>query len=166
MFRRHYRRAVDTIGGATAELSRAEMRVLDAIDERALVDELVAMIRVPSITGSDAESDLQHWHARELAALGFDVDHWKLDLDQLASHPCHPGTEAVRTEGYGVVGVLGPPGIPALVLQAHVDVVPTGDPAGWRRGDPWSGAIRRKFCRSVSPLRSRSKASASSSVEF
>jgi acetylornithine deacetylase len=134
---------VDTIGGATAELSRAETRVLDAIDERALVDELVAMIRVPSITGSDAESDLQHWHARELAALGLDVDHWKLDLDQLASHPDHPGTEAVRTEGYGVVGVLGPPGIPALVLQAHVDVVPTGDPAGWRDGDPWSGAIRR-----------------------
>ncbi len=134
---------MDTIEQTSAELSRAEVRVLDAIDEPALVDELVAMIRVPSITGSDAESDLQHWHAYELTKLGFDVDHWKLDLPALAAHPEHPGTEARRTEGYGVVGVLGPSAVPALVLQAHVDVVPTGDPTTWYDADPWSGAVRR-----------------------
>jgi acetylornithine deacetylase len=115
--------------------------VLDAIDEQALVDDLVAMIRVPSVTGTDAESDLQHRHADRLAGLGFDVDTWQLDLDQLAAHPDHPGTEAPRTEGYGVVGVLGPAGVPALVLQAHVDVVPTGDLATWVDADPWSGSI-------------------------
>jgi acetylornithine deacetylase len=124
------------------ELSRAERRVLDAIDEQATVDELVGMIRVPSVTGSDAESDLQHWHAMQLETLGFDVDTWKLDLDSLATHPDYPGTEAPRTEGYGVVGVLGPAGVPALVLQGHVDVVPIGDLEKWPDRDPWSGSIR------------------------
>jgi len=127
---------------ASTPLTRAETRVLEAIDEHALVEELVRMIHVPSITGSDAESDLQHWHAAQLAALGFDVDTWKLKLGDLAAHPDYPGTEAPRVEGYGVVGVLGPPGVPALILQAHVDVVPTGDLDRWANRDPWSGAIR------------------------
>ncbi|WP_083587188.1 ArgE/DapE family deacylase [Agrococcus sp. Marseille-P2731] len=121
----------------------AEARVLDAIDVDALVGDLVDLIRVPSVTGSDAESELQHQHARRLATLGFDVDAWKLDLDGLAGHPDFPGTEAPRTEGYGVVGVLGDAGgVPALVLQAHVDVVPTGDLDRWQDRDPFSGAIR------------------------
>jgi acetylornithine deacetylase len=133
---------VETLATAVAPgLSRAERDVLDVIDEQALVDELVELIRVPSVTGSDAESDLQHRHARQLEALGFDVDSWKIDLDQLAARPDHPGTEVPRTEGYGVVGVLGPPGVPVLVLQGHVDVVPTGDLDKWPQRDPWSGSV-------------------------
>lgn len=126
---------------SSPELSPSERRVLEAIDEEALVGSLVDMIRVPSVTGTDAETDLQHRHAAELERLGFDVDAWKLDLADLASHPDHPGTEAPRTEGYGVVGTLGPDGVPALVLQAHVDVVPTGDLDKWGDGNPWSGSI-------------------------
>jgi acetylornithine deacetylase len=123
-------------------LSPVERRVLDALDEEALVGDLVEMIRVPSVTGTDGESDLQHRHAGRLHALGYDVDTWKLDLTELAARPDYPGVEAPRTEGYGVVGVLGPPGLPALVLQGHVDVVPTGDLDKWVDRDPWSGAIR------------------------
>ncbi|HTL40704.1 MAG TPA: ArgE/DapE family deacylase [Pseudolysinimonas sp.] len=126
--------------------SPAEQRVLDAIDDDALVHELVELIRTPSVTGTDAESDLQHRHAEQLRELGFDVDAWKLDLDELYAHPDFPGIEAERHEGYGVVGVLGGQGgsdaEPALVLQGHVDVVPTGDLEKWVDRDPWSGAIR------------------------
>lgn len=122
-------------------MSGAELRVLDALDEDALVTELVDLIRVPSITGSDAESEVQHRSAGQLTRLGFDVDAWKLDLGSLAAHAAYPGTEAARSEGYGVVGVLGPSGTPALVLQGHVDVVPTGDLDQWRDRNPWSGAI-------------------------
>lgn len=127
---------------ATCDLTRAESRVLDAIDEQRLIDDLVTMIRIPSVTGSAAESDLQDWNARELAGLGCHVDHWKLDLEDLAAHPEFPGSEAPREEGYGVVGVLGPARPPALILQGHVDVVPTGDVTRWHHRDPWSGAIR------------------------
>jgi acetylornithine deacetylase len=115
--------------------------VLDAIDERALVADLVATIQVPSVTGSDAESDLQAATARDWATWGLDVDHWQLDLDALAARPDHPGTEAPRTEGWGVVGTLGPGGEPALVLQGHVDVVPSGDLDSWEDRDPWSGRV-------------------------
>jgi len=134
---------VTTVRPDVAALSRSERRVLDALDEHALVEDLVSLIAVPSITGTDAESDLQHQQARQLATLGLDVDIWKLDLEELAAHPDHPGTEAPRAEGYGVVGVLGPSGVPALILQGHVDVVPTGDVAQWIDQNPWSGTIRR-----------------------
>ena len=124
------------------ELSSAEQRVLDALDETALVQELIDLIRVPSVTGTDAESDLQHRFRGQLDELGFEVDAWKLDLEALRAHPDFPGTEAPRVEGYGVVGQLGPSGRPALVLQAHVDVVPTGDLDKWFDRDPFSGLIR------------------------
>ena len=127
---------------ATSDLNGAEARALDAVDEQRLVDDLVTMIRIPSVTGSAAESELQHWHARELGKLGFDVDHWQLDLDDLAAHPEYPGHEAPRDEGYGTVGVFGPAGVPALVLQSHVDVVPTGDLDNWEDRNPWSGAVK------------------------
>ena len=122
------------------ELSDTELRLLDSLDQQALVDDLVHLVRVPSVTGTDAESELQHEQSTMLAALGFAVDAWKLDLDDLRAHPDYPGAEAPRTEGYGVVGTLGD-GQPALVLQGHVDVVPTGDLDKWTDHDPFSGSI-------------------------
>lgn len=124
------------------ELTRAESKVLDSIDEDLLVNTLVKMIQIPSVTGSTAESDIQTWMAAQLTDLGFDVDHWKLDLEELAAHPDFPGIEAERHEGYGVVGVHGPPGIPAIILQGHIDVVPTGDLQNWEDSNPWSGLIK------------------------
>ena len=59
-----------------------ESRVLASIDEDALVSSLVELIRVPSITGTDAESELQHSQARALEELGLDVD---ACLDELIS---------------------------------------------------------------------------------
>ncbi|MBP6997179.1 MAG: ArgE/DapE family deacylase [Phycicoccus sp.] len=123
------------------DLTAVECRVLEAIDEAALVADLVHLVRVPSVTGSDAEADLQHQHGARLAELGFDVDLWDFDLEALTAHPDFPGTEAPRTQGYGLAATLGPWGTPALVLQGHVDVVPTGDVDKWGGGDPWSGAI-------------------------
>jgi acetylornithine deacetylase len=125
-----------------SELTRAEGRILGALDDDAVVRELIDLIRVPSVTGTDAESDLQHRAAGQLDELGFAVDAWKIDLAALRAHPDFPGTEAPRTEGYGVVGTFGGDGIPALVLQSHVDVVPTGDLDKWVDRDPFSGDVR------------------------
>ncbi|MBC7707606.1 ArgE/DapE family deacylase [Polaromonas sp.] len=126
----------------TDQITSAEARVLDAIDEAVLVETLVTMLQIPSVTGTAAESDMQAWQARLLAEIGFEVDHWKLDLDELAVHPDFPGTEAPRTEGYGTVGILGSGKTPALILQGHIDVVPTGDLNNWEDRNPWSGAIK------------------------
>lgn len=124
-----------------SDLSPAEEAVLSAIDETALVQDLIDQIRVPSVTGTDAESDLQHRVASQLRGLGYDVDLWDLDLAALKADADFPGLEASRTEGYGVVGRIGPEGTPALVLQGHVDVVPTGDIDKWIDRDPFSGSV-------------------------
>ncbi|MFB4274634.1 MULTISPECIES: ArgE/DapE family deacylase [unclassified Nonomuraea] len=119
-----------------------EARVLTAIDEPETVNLLAETVRVPSVTGTDAESDLQHRLARLLTEAGMDVDVWKLDLPALTARPGFPGTEAPRTEGYGVAAVTpGGEGPPALALQGHVDVVPTGDLAKWEGSDPFAARI-------------------------
>ncbi|MFC4119218.1 ArgE/DapE family deacylase [Nonomuraea zeae] len=119
----------------------AEARVLNAIDAAETVSLLAETVRVPSVTGTDAESDLQHRFARLLTEAGMDVDVWQLDLADLTARPDFPGTEAPRTEGYGVVAVTQGEGPPALALQGHVDVVPTGDLAKWAGSDPFAARI-------------------------
>jgi acetylornithine deacetylase len=122
-------------------ISAVEARVLDAIDDAVTVSLLAEAVRVPSVTGTDAESELQHWCARLLTEADLDVDIWKLDLGTLKEMAGFPGTEAPRVEGYGVVGVTEGEGEPALILQGHVDVVPTGDPANWQGNDPFTPRI-------------------------
>jgi len=124
-------------------------RVLDELE--ALVPDLVAdigaLVRIPSVSGSDAENVAQADMARRYRESGLDVDHWSIDLDRLRADPDHPGEEVARTEAWGVVGRLpGAGGGPALMLNGHVDVVPTGDPAAWEAppfaGDVVDGVIR------------------------
>lgn len=126
----------------TKTLSDVEARALEAVDDARTVQLLTDLVRIPSITGSDAESDLQNRCAGLLREAGLDVDHWRLDLDALRADPRFPGTEAPRLEGHGVVGTTPGEGDPALVLQGHVDVVPTGDPAKWEGQDPFGARIR------------------------
>ena len=71
---------------APAPLTDTERSVLDAVHDLARRGErrdLAALIRIPSLTGSDAESDAQAWTAARLERLGLDVDHWQLDVEEL-----------------------------------------------------------------------------------
>ena len=69
------------------DLTPAQRRVVDAVDEAELVATLVELVRVPSVTGTDAESDLQHTVARWCEEAGLEVDTWALDLDALRADP-------------------------------------------------------------------------------
>src|SRR5690606_41252760 len=120
-----------------------ETRVLDAIDETEAVNLLAETVRVPSITGTAAESELQHRLAALLTESGMDVDLWRLDLDDLCERDGFPGTEAPRTDGYGLVGVMRGDGGPALALQGPADVVPSGDLATWEDSDPSAARATR-----------------------
>src|SRR3978361_929813 len=125
-----------------SRLTALEARALDAVDRDGLAASLTELLAVPSVTGSDAEADVQHLLAKQLTALGLDVDLWPLDLPALTAAPGFPGTEAARTEAWGLVGTAhGDGDRPALVLQGHVDVVPPGDPARWRN-DPFEPTWR------------------------
>lgn len=124
----------------TPDLTPAETRALAHVDERELVESLAELVAVPSVSGSDAECDVQQLLAKQVRELDLDVDLWPLDLPVLTAHPDFPGWEAPRTEGWGLVASTGP-GTPELVLQGHVDVVPAGDRASWR-SDPFHATVR------------------------
>lgn len=108
--------------------------VLDAVD--GLHDGMLGLIgdlvRVPSISGTDAENEAQAFLVPVLERAGLDVDHWRIDLEALGTDPDFPGMEVARDEAWGLVGRRSGVGDgPSLMLNGHVDVVPTGDPDAW-----------------------------------
>jgi acetylornithine deacetylase len=123
------------------ELTAPERAALDAIDPAAIATMLTELVRIPSITGSAAEADAQHWVAAHLNDAGLDVDLWSMDLPSLRAQSSFPGTEAPRDEAWGLVGLTPESDGPTVILQGHVDVVPVGDVAQWPHGDPFSGRI-------------------------
>lgn len=117
-------------------MSEVEAAALAAVDEAAIGRLLLELLEVPSVTGSAAESELQHVLAGHLERADLDVDLWSMNLPELRAHPDFPGGEAPRTEAWGLVGRRTGGDGPTLILQGHVDVVPPGDPAQWA-GDPF-----------------------------
>ncbi|TCO45648.1 acetylornithine deacetylase [Kribbella antiqua] len=111
---------------------------MTAIDDARVIEDLRELVRIPSVDGTAAESDVQEWCARRLTELGLAVDHWQIDLPTVTADPEFPGMEVERDEAWGCVGVLGGSTTPGLILNGHVDVVPAG---GWPGGDPFSARI-------------------------
>ncbi len=125
----------------TSDLTAEEAAALAAIDEEALARTLLELLAVPSVTGTAAESELQHQLASRLDPLGLEVDLWSMDLPALRAHSDFPGTEAPRDEGWGLVATTPDGGDgPTMILQGHVDVVPPGDLARWV-GDPFTPRV-------------------------
>lgn len=124
---------------AIVTVSDVEAAALAAVDEAAVGRTLLELLAVPSVTGSAAESELQHVLAGHLRRLGLDVDLWSMDLPALRADPAFPGSEAPRDEAWGLVGCSAGDG-PTLALQGHVDVVPPGDRSRWT-GDPFAPRV-------------------------
>lgn len=112
-------------------------RVLVAVDR--LKDELIAAVsaavRIPSINPTypgevydevvGGEGEVSRYMAGLYERIGCAVDLF-----------------AVEPRRENAVGVLkGVGGGRSLIFNGHVDVVPTGDPAAWASGDPFSGRI-------------------------
>ncbi len=119
-------------------LSTDERRVLDLVDSDAIIASLSALVAIPSVDGSSAEADVQHWCAERLRDLGMDVDVWDIDVEAWQTDPDFPGMEVERRRAVGCVGVLGSTDLtPALALYGHTDVVPPGDLDQWPGRDPF-----------------------------
>src|SRR5262245_7187878 len=106
-----------------------------------MVADLRALVRIPSITGS--EEDVARWAADALTTLGLDVELGEPDVAVIRADPDWTGEEMPRTSLPVVIGRAGRAGGggPRIVLSGHLDVVPPGDPATWTV-DPWAGEIR------------------------
>jgi acetylornithine deacetylase len=119
-------------------------RVLDQLEELLpeMVNMAVEVVRTPSVSGTDGENEAQAEIAARMRRDGLDVDHWEIDLPATIAHPDFPGMEVARTAAWGLVGRLPGSGDGAtLMLNGHIDVVPTGDPGAWST-DPFGGEIR------------------------
>ena len=122
-------------------------RVLGYLDEHhsEIVADLVDLVRIPSISGTDEENEIQHQLAGRLSELGLEVDSWEIPLAETLAAEDFPGVEVERTEGWGTVGRLPGDGDGrgrSLMLNAHVDVVPPGDLGTWGEAGPFGAAIR------------------------
>ena len=106
------------------------------IDVDLIRRDLAQLVSIDSVGGSEGEVMAQRWSAATLQGLRLDVDLWRIDLDEMRADPDYPGEEVEREEAWGCVGVSGE-GTPALVLNGHLDVVPSGDPESWTGADPW-----------------------------
>jgi acetylornithine deacetylase len=107
------------------------------IDTGALIDDLQAFVRCPSVTGD--ERAMAELFAARAEALGLEAEVVEFDLDELRSHPRYPGEEAPRTELVAAVASRrgSDPNAPRLAFNGHIDVVNEGGEE-WTHG-PWSG---------------------------
>jgi acetylornithine deacetylase len=102
-----------------------------------LVDDLAALVRVPSFTGDELGA---FEVCRDIATrLGLQAEIVEHDLAALRAHPDHPGEEAPRAALHGLT-VTRPGNTKRLALNGHVDVVGVGTEA-WQHADPFSAAV-------------------------
>lgn len=110
-------------------------RILAAVD--AGFSEQIAftqdLIRFPSVRG--AEHACQDFVFRALRSRGYAVDRFPMDREAIAGHPGGGPWSATHSDAPIVVGIHHPRAEEgrSLILQAHVDVVPTGPADIWAR---------------------------------
>ncbi|MDJ1159183.1 ArgE/DapE family deacylase [Chelatococcus sp. SYSU_G07232] len=89
------------------------------------------MIRFPSVRG--AEHAVQDFVFRALKGRGYAMDRFAMDREAIAQHPGGSPWSQAHSEAPIVVGIHRPRAETgrSLILQAHVDVVPTGPAEMW-----------------------------------
>ena len=111
-----------------------------AVDRVWLIDDLRALVRIPSVTGS--EEPVADRLVEMLGTIpGVAVGLLSADPVEIRSDPDWPGEEMPRATLPIVIARAGRTGGRRIVLVGHTDVVPPGDPGTWTV-DPWAGDIR------------------------
>jgi len=127
----------------TKQLPAAEVdRILTAVDQGfdKQVQLLSELVRIPSQRGGEAEA--QEFMATQYDARGYEVDHWKIDVEAIRSLPGFSPVAVSYDDAYNVVGThksrtkTGK----SLILNGHIDVVPVGPLSQWTK-DPYGAEI-------------------------
>lgn len=91
------------------------------------------LVRQASTRGSEAGA--QDLMEQALRARGYAVDRWQLDPAAIAAHPGASPVDVSYAQASNVVGTLEPEGAAtgrSLLINGHVDVVPTGPVDMWQ----------------------------------
>ncbi len=117
-------------GSPGASLSDRERALIAAVDPARVEADLRAVVAVPSVTGD--EGPVQDLMAALMAEAGLAVERVETDPAALATDPDFPGVEMPRDRLPVVAGrIRGARPGPRMLIVAHVDVVPPGDPSTW-----------------------------------
>ncbi len=115
--------------------------ILDAVDRRfgtqlAFTKEMIAL---DSTRGKESQAQACFYDA--LAARGYAMDRWSIDVAAIESHPGFSPVKVSYEDAINVVGTHQPDIEKgrSLILNGHVDVVPTGPLDMWSRPpfEPW-----------------------------
>lgn len=90
-----------------------------------------ALIRFPSTRGN--EQTAQDFMAAQMRRRGLDVDRFRIDLDQIRHRPGFSPAHVRYDNAFNVVGThrAEAPAGRSLILNGHIDVVPTGPLDMW-----------------------------------
>jgi acetylornithine deacetylase len=123
-------------------------KIAAAVDSKRdeLATFLQRLVQIPSLPGHEQKA--QHFVADKLRSLGLGVDVVRSELNDVEDHPAFCDDGVPFRERLNVVGLWPGTGHSAggssprsLILNGHMDVVPTGSEALWS-DSPWSGALR------------------------
>jgi acetylornithine deacetylase len=120
----------------------SEGRILRSVD--ALFDKqlefLADLIRIPSQRGK--ESEAQRFMAEAYEACGYSVDIWRIDVDDIRDLPGFSPVSISYDDAFNVVATHMPMGSGgrSLILNGHIDVVPTGPADRWTH-DPYDPVV-------------------------
>ncbi|GAB3564539.1 ArgE/DapE family deacylase [Spelaeicoccus albus] len=121
---------------------QTKLRILQAVDDRfdAQLAFTQRLVREPSVRGE--ETSIQELMAEEFTERGFDTDSWTINVDDISAHPGFGPVTVSYDNAVNVVGTYRPDSEDgrSLILNGHVDVVPTGPEQTWARS-PWEPAI-------------------------
>lgn len=92
-----------------------------------------ALTRFPSLRGQ--EHTAQDFLFQELRGRGYAMDRWAVDVDDICDHPGFSPVTVDYTNAINVVGTMRPETETgrSLILNGHMDVVPTGPAEMWAR---------------------------------
>ena len=126
-----------------AVLDAVERAVLEHIDADRVVALTSALIAEPSLSGEELGG--QRLAAQQFADAGLQVETFDADLDTLRAHAAY-SAEVERDRVQGVLGRTGQgrsaaDGGGSLLIDGHIDVVPTGEPGDWTSG-PFDPEVR------------------------
>jgi len=121
-----------------------QYQIQNAVDQ--LFDQQVGLlrdlVRIPSLRGQEAPC--QDLMAATMRQMGYEVDQWQLDVADLQHHSgFSPVLYTTYERAYNVVGTHRPRQQQgrSLILQGHVDVVPTGPVEQWT-SPPFAPTVR------------------------
>jgi acetylornithine deacetylase len=116
-------------------LSKADRdRILAAVDKafEAQVAFLSDLVRCVSLRGQEAE--VQTLVEAALLERGYDVHRQMIDATLIGRHPAFSPATISYENSWNVIATQNPASAQgrSLILNAHVDIVPTGDPSRWQ----------------------------------